>query len=145
MANSLSILPDQGQVRTFACPACGETIALGCDRCRFCSVIVDPRQAVVAADLMDRVNLACSEAEDVRSLFRREPSAYDILSRRRGTIDFYLVPILLIRWWFRFGSLRVDDNDLISARHDMKMYAWYACGVVGIIVLLAAFGLANIN
>src|SRR5438270_13912434 len=124
MGNSLSILPDQGRVRTFACPACRQTIALGCERCWFCSVVIDPASAAAAADVMDRVNLACSEAQDIRALFLREPSAFDLMASSSGRGEFYMLPVLLIRWWLRFGSLRLEDEDLISDGRDMKKYAW---------------------
>jgi hypothetical protein len=138
MAELLSILSDL-VVRTFACPACGETIALGCERCRFCSAVIDQTAAAAAADLMDRVNLACSEAEDIRALFDREPSEYDMLSKGRGERpDFYLLPILLIRWWIRFGKLRANDKDLTAAKGDMKTYAFVVFGgtALGLLLIL---------
>jgi hypothetical protein len=143
MANFLSILPDEGRVRVFACPLCGETIALGCDRCRFCSAIIDPRAAESAADLMDRINLACSEADDVRSLLSWEPSELDLIARRRGKIDLYLLPILLLRWWLRFGSLHADDKDLIQARQDMKQYSWYAFIAVAFFLALICLAIVH--
>lgn len=137
MANSLSILSDGGRVRTFACPVCRQTIALGCERCRFCSVVIDQRSAEAAADLMDRVNLACSEAEDIRALLSWPKQDFDIALRPGNRYDVYLAPIFLIRWWIRFGSLHVEDEDLIRARKDLKTYSLYAFAVLIIVLFLA--------
>ena len=136
MPDSLSILPDGGRTRVFLCPACRETIALGCERCRFCSVVIDQKEAAAAADLMDRVNLACSEADDIRALLPWGQSGPAFVpSSRRG--DTYLLPILIARWWFRFASLRLDDEDLIRARQDMGQYAFITVGALAFVALLA--------
>ena len=87
MPNSLSILPDGGRTRVFLCPACKETIALGCERCRFCSVVIDQQAASSAADLMDRVNLACSEADEIRAILPRAEYALDPIEAPRGRGD----------------------------------------------------------
>lgn len=137
VSNSLSISPDGGRTRVFLCPACWETIALGCERCRFCSVAIDPTAAKVAADLMDQVNLACSEADEVRALlpWGHANSELFVPSRSRGNL--YFLPVLIARWWLRFGSLRMDDEDLIRARQDMKRYAFFTVGGIAVILLFA--------
>lgn len=139
MPNSLSILPDGGRTRVFLCPACGETIALGCERCRFCSIVIDQRAASAAADLMDRVNLACSEADEIRALLPGGQTDSVIFGPSRSRGDLYLVPILLLRWWYRFGSLRLNDDDLIRARQDMKQYALVLALVFAVLVALGFY------
>jgi hypothetical protein len=91
---------------------------------------------LAAADLMDRVNLACSEADEIRAVlpWGRSSPAF-VPSTRRG--DIYVLPILIARWWVRFGSLRLDDEDLIRARHDMRQYAFVAIGGIAVAALLA--------
>jgi hypothetical protein len=137
MANSLSIRTDADRIRVFLCPACKETIALGCERCRFCSVSIDQQAAQAAADLMDRVNLACSEAEDIRALFPWQATALGLASERRQGIDLYLLPFLLARWWVRYGSLKLEDEDLARARKDLTLYSW-------LVALALAIGLGAI-
>jgi hypothetical protein len=74
---------------------------------------------------MDRVNQACSEAEEIRALFSWNQIPLEIpLSRSHG-IEIYHVPIRLFRWWLRFGSLKFEDEDLIRARKDMTRYSWF--------------------
>jgi hypothetical protein len=126
MANTLSILPDGGRTRVFLCPVCNETIALGCERCRFCSAVIDQQAATAAANLMDRVNLACSEAEEIRARLSWSWTVLDLPFGRRQGIEVYLVPFLLTRWWLRFGSLKLQDEDLVRARRDLTRYSWIA-------------------
>jgi hypothetical protein len=143
MTNSLSILPDGGRIRVFLCPVCKETIALGCERCRFCSAVIDQRGATGAADLMDRVNLACSEAEDIRAFYSWHRSVLELPSVRRQGIEIYVVPFLLIRWWVRFGSLKLEDEDLIRAKRDLTRYSWLAALLIVFmlgVVFLGLFG-----
>jgi len=136
MANSLSILPDGGRTRVFICPVCKETIALGTERCRFCGVVIDQQAAGIAADLMDKVNLAISEAEDIRAmLVPRE--GLTLGGTRQG--DWYFLPVLLVRWWVRFGKVRMDDPELLQARADMRLYSWIAAGVLAVILIGLAF------
>lgn len=123
----------------FLCPACGETIALGCERCRFCSLVIDQNAAVAAADLMDRVNLACSEADEIRALLPGGETDSLLFGSSRSGGDIYLVPILLLRWWLRFGSLRLDDDDLIRARRDMQQYTFVLAVVLAALVAFAIY------
>jgi hypothetical protein len=139
--NSLSILSDSGRTRVFLCPVCKETIALGCERCRFCSIVIDQQAATAAADLMDRVNLACSEAEDIRALCSWHRSALDLPFVKRRGVEIYLVPFLLIRWWIRFGSLTIEDEDLMQAKMDLNRYSWLAALSLVFILGVMVFGL----
>jgi hypothetical protein len=92
---------------------------------------------------MDRVNLACSEAEEIRALFWRErDDVDDLLAKRRGS-EYYLTPILLVRWWVRFGGLKFEDADLLKARRDMARYVWILTGLV--VVGLAGLALAYVD
>lgn len=90
---------------------------------------------------MDRVNLACSEADEVRALFSRDRNDLsDLLASRRGS-GYYLLPYLLVRWWVRFGSLKFEDEDFLRAKSDMARYGWVAAGifVLGLAVLALSY------
>lgn len=140
MGDSLSILPDGGRVRVFQCPACKQTIALGCERCRFCSTAIDQQAANEAADLMDRVNLACNEAEEIRAYFSWHSAELDTEQAGGRGVEAYLIPILLLRWWVRFGALKFEDEDFLRAKSDMTRYAWYAAGLAALGLFLLALG-----
>ncbi|MGA9069889.1 MAG: hypothetical protein WB424_06535 [Terracidiphilus sp.] len=140
MTNSLSILPECERIRTFLCPVCKQTIALGCERCRFCSVVIDQNAAAAAADLMDRVNLACSDAQDIRTICNWHRKAFSFSVEPRQGLAYYLVPFLLARWWMRFGSLQLEDEDLIRAKKDMSKYSWITAVSLAIFVGLVALG-----
>ena len=93
---------------------------------------------------MDRVNLACSEAEDIRAVFSRDGAALEVLDRRGSSGSLYVVPFLLVRWWVRFGSLRMEDEDLIRARHDMKQYAFFSAVLVVVALFLVLLPLLHL-
>jgi len=115
-----------------------ETIALGCERCRFCQIIIDQNMAEAAAGLMDRVNLACSETDDIRAILPgQRPEIVLLRSRSHGEI--YLLPFLLVRWWIRFGTLSFEDDDLVRAKHDMRVYSFYCVGGLAILVIFLLF------
>lgn len=67
--NNLRITPVAEVSRVFRCQHCKETINLSARQCPFCSVPIDARTAEAAADLMERVNLACSQAFGIRTMF----------------------------------------------------------------------------
>jgi len=93
---------------------------------------------------MDRVNLACSEADEIRSLMGHDPSMFDIAPvRSRNRIDIYLLPFFLISWWVRFGTLRAQDEDLIRLRNDMKMYSWYGALALAVLVGITVYSIAH--
>ena len=54
-------------VRVLQCPNCKETIDASSEQCRFCSVAIDPIAAERAADVMAKVNQACSDASFLRT------------------------------------------------------------------------------
>jgi hypothetical protein len=141
MANTFSILPDGGRTRVFLCPACHETIALGCERCRFCSSVIDQQAAGAAADLMDRVNQACSDAEEIRYLLSMDTAAGDLALDRRPRGEVYLVPFLLARWWFQFGAIKIEDEDFKRAKRDLTILSWIGALllVIGLIALAFKF------
>jgi hypothetical protein len=135
VADQLSVVPDGGRVRTFLCPACGETIALGCERCRFCSVSIDQSAAITAANLMDRVNAAVSRADQICLLCSWRDRGPGMLINFGPGESVYAVPILLFGWWASYGSLRCKDKDFLRAREDMKRYAWIAGALVAVLLI----------
>lgn len=141
MPDTLSILPGGGRVRVFACPACGQTIALGSERCRFCSAAIDPKAAEAAADLLERVDRACSEAEEIHSIIEPNEEDCDPLTGKTDDAGLFVSPFLIFRWWYRFGSVRANDEDLICARKYMTKYALYWGALLGVIMVLCILGI----
>jgi hypothetical protein len=185
--NSLRIIPEE-RTRVFRCPNCEKTINLSVHRCPFCSVPIDGRAAEAAADLMDRVNRACSEATDVRTMFdpAEAPlgSAEDVPWRIWGGAGLFglwtifvvnlmrwdsqlaavlgaptllilfifakkvlrllvfaiVSPLMAVRWWVRFGSIRSDDSDFVLAKRDVTRIARGSATTLGILLIVAWIG-----
>lgn len=114
-------------VRVIQCPSCNETIDASAEQCRFCSASFDPGAAEAAADAMGRLNQACSDASNLRSIALAIPVFW--LTQivpffgMLGLAGFYglavTVPILALRWWVRFGRIQSGDPDWIRAKRTM--------------------------
>jgi hypothetical protein len=124
MANNLSLSAADGNLGIMECPVCKQTIDASATQCRFCSSPIDPVTAQVAAEMMARVNQACSDASFLRT------AAFSILvffgvmfipfMGLLGLVGYYFllvaVPVLTIRWWVKFGRIQADDSDFRRAR-----------------------------
>jgi hypothetical protein len=109
--------------RVFECPACKETINTSASQCPFCSAPVDSGMAELAADLMGKVNQACSDASYLRitagtMLAVAALTGLGIIPLVGYAFLFLLVaiPVMAIRWRVRFGGVRTDDADFRAAR-----------------------------
>ncbi len=129
MADELSLTSEIHRTRVFECPQCKETIDAAQKQCRFCGTSIDAEAAGKAAELMARVNQACSDAGYLRiaavatlvflgMMFLPFFSWY-------GTWGFYIlvvaVPVMAIRWWRRFFRIETEDHDFIRARRTVAV------------------------
>jgi len=124
MASKLSLTVASENAGIIECPNCKQTIDVTASQCRFCSAPIDPAAALVAAEKMARVNLACSDASFLRtaaiSLLVFLGIMFIPFMGLLGICGYYFlalaVPFLSIRWWVRFHSIREDDPDFKRAR-----------------------------
>lgn len=127
-------------VRLLQCPNCKETIDASSKQCRFCQAPIDPVAAQAAADVMSKVNQACSDASFVKTtawailvafLFRFVPIVSGL-----GSVAFLAllvaVPAMAIRWWIKFSGISTDEADFRRAKRTVA-----AIGIPITIVLLA--------
>lgn len=136
------------QPRIFQCPNCKQTIDTAAVECPFCSISIDSKAAEAAADVMSKINQACSDASYLRimagTMFVCLLLSFLPLVGFVGMIGFYFllfaVPIMTIRWWTKFGGLTSDEGDWHRARRT----ALISAGIWGIflILILARFALA---
>jgi hypothetical protein len=139
---SLRITPTV-ESRIFQCPTCKETINTSVTQCPYCSVAIDPRAADGAADLMGKVNQACSDASYLRIMagtmvvffFLSFLPLVGFVATFGHWFLLLAVPTMTIRWWVKFGAIQSDDPDLRRARGAIKV----AVGIwaVFVIILLA--------
>lgn len=101
--------------------------------------------AEAAADRMAQLNQACSDASYLRTM-AGSMLVFLLLSFLPlvgfvAMIGFYFlavaVPVLMIRWWVKFGSLTSDDRDWGRAKRTVLI----ATGIwsIFLILLLARF------
>jgi hypothetical protein len=138
--SSLRITPPAVSARIFECPSCKQTIDTSAVKCPFCSASIDPGAAEAAADNMEKVNQACSDASYLR-VMAGSMLVFLLLSLLPlvgfvAMIGFYFlvvaVPIMTIRWWVKFGHLTSDENDWRSA----KRTALISAGIWAIFLIL---------
>lgn len=123
MAKGLSIASEP-HVRVFQCPQCKETLNTSMQQCPFCSAAIDPDAAGVAAELMARVNQDCSDASYLRIMagtmvtffFLRFLPIVSVVGAWGHLFLLVAVPVMTIRWWVKFGSLKMADPDFRTAR-----------------------------
>ena len=127
------------RARVFRCPNCKETINTTAENCPYCSISIDHRAAEAAADLMDRVNQACSEATDLKAEVAAtggEVFLFGLLGSLLMRLWAFAItrPVMAIRWWIRFGAIRTDDPNFIRAKRDVMRTSGFAA--ITLLVLL---------
>ncbi len=121
----------QDERRVFQCPSCKETINTSESRCPFCSAPIDHASATQAAELMSKVNQACSDASYLRImagmmltffLLRFIPFIAIV-----GTIGLWFlilaVPVMVFRWMIKFWDLPSAEPDFHRAKRTVKIAA----------------------
>jgi hypothetical protein len=118
-------------VRLLQCPNCNETIDALSQQCRFCLAPIDPVAAQAAADVMSKVNQACSDASVLRTTAVAIPIFFGVrfipFFGMLGLVGFYGlvigVPALSLRWWIRFGRITSNDPDFTRAKRTVLIVA----------------------
>jgi hypothetical protein len=160
MADGLMIDGPSQALDVFDCPKCGETIDTSADVCRFCGAKVNHEEAAKAAQLLAKVDQACSDASCLRNtatlaLILAGGTLYGILrggSRNSHALDLIgfqnlflgfsaLVvvisspfPLWSLRWWTKCANLSSDDDDFQGARRAVRVVGFAATAA------LLAFG-----
>lgn len=122
----MSLLQNSG-IRVFECPNCSQTINTSLTQCPYCSTPVDAQASEAAAELTSKVSQACGNASYVRilagSLVGLWLLAFVPFIGLVGFVGYYvllvLMPVLAIRWWVRFSSLRSEDPDYRRAKRNV--------------------------
>jgi predicted RNA-binding Zn-ribbon protein involved in translation (DUF1610 family) len=131
----------------FSCPKCNETIDNTSQSCRFCGEPVDYAAAVKAAELLSKINQACSDASYMKSCAFALPVffvlRYVIFLSGLGGIGFIGlsigIPVWALRWWLKYGNITTDDAEFLRARKTVKVAGICATAAFLLLVILPFF------
>jgi hypothetical protein len=140
MAGPLSL---SSTVEVFPCPNCHETINTSDRQCPHCSTPIDWSVAQSAAAETTRISQACSDASYLKIMGWTLGSFFLLMFLPLIGIAGYLgmwflrfaIPVMCVRWWIKFGSIRTDDPDYTSARNTAT-----AISVLAALLLLGLVG-----
>jgi hypothetical protein len=122
MTGLLSLSPI---VAVFPCPNCRETINTSVARCPYCSTPIDEAAAKASAAEMSNISQACSDASYLKVmlgiLIPFGVATFFPFLGLFGLAGFifikYALPIMLIRWWIKYGRIKTMDPDFRTARN----------------------------
>jgi hypothetical protein len=130
----------------FQCPKCNETIDNTAETCRYCGQPVDDAAAVKAAELLSKINQACSDASYMKSCALALPVffvlRYVIFLSMLGGIGFIGlsigIPVWALRWWLKYGRIADDDPEFLRARKTV-MFAGIGASILFVVFVIAPF------
>ena len=110
--------------RVFQCPVCKETIDTSAQLCRFCSATIDAGAAEAAAEAMAKVNQACSDASYLKVMALAILVSFALsFAPIVGFLGYcglifllFAVPVMVVRWWVKFGKIQSNEADFSRAR-----------------------------
>ena len=126
-------------VAVLPCPKCKETINTSMRECPFCSAAIDRDVAEGSAATTSRISQACSDASYLKIMLGiLIPFGATIFFPFLGLIGLvgfvfikYALPVMIFRWWIKYGHIKTADPDFRSAR---RTAIWV--GAISFLVLL---------
>jgi len=146
MAEAFSL---SSAVQVFPCPNCNETINTSMQQCAFCSAPVDHAVALEAAEKTAKIGQACSDASYLKIMLGiLIPFAGTILVPFLGLAGLiglvfikYALPLMIIRWWIKYGRIQTTDPDFAKARKTAILVSVIS-GLVLFFLHVQLFGLS---
>jgi hypothetical protein len=120
----MSTLSFSPTIKVFPCPNCRETINTSMQQCSFCGTPIDSAAAEASAEFTSRVSAAVSDASYLSILAFALISFFVMLfipfiGLAGGLGIWFLriaIPVMVVRWWVRYGKLKTTDPDFSKAR-----------------------------
>lgn len=133
------------QPQTFQCPNCREFINASMGNCSFCGAAINYETALAAADIQAKVGQACSDASYLKITARALVVFYLLswipflpLVGWGALILMIAVPVMLVRWWVKYGKLQTGDPDYEKAKRDTIIAAVIWSALIALWFILAA-------
>lgn len=122
MTGLLSLSPI---VAVFPCPNCHETINTSVARCPYCSAPIDEAAAKLSAVETSKISDACSDASYLKIMLGiLLPFAAVVFFTFLGLLGLvgflfikYALPVMLVRWWIKYGRIQTSDPGFRTARN----------------------------
>ncbi len=138
MAGTLSF---HSTVDVFPCPNCRETINTAQIVCAFCNAPIDRAAAEASAAATGKISQACSDASYLKAMAWSLLTFFLIMFipflGLAGVVGLtflrFAIPVMVIRWWIKFGRIRTTDADFARAKRAVLVVS-----VVAILALLSA-------
>ncbi|MES2393530.1 MAG: hypothetical protein V4555_17975 [Acidobacteriota bacterium] len=113
-------------IQVFPCPNCHETINTSQQQCAFCGTPVDPAAAQASATRTTLISQACSDASYLKTMAICGAGFFALrmlpILGFVGTFGFLFLsvalPVMSVRWWYKFGNILTDDPDFRAARRS---------------------------
>lgn len=117
-------------IKAFPCPSCGQFINDSMTACKYCFAPLDMEIISTAVEEQVVVNDAFNKANNIRILawalittfFLSLIPFIGLLFAIVNFISFLGVPILLLHWVYRYGSLETAD----ASFREAKKFCWTA-------------------
>jgi len=114
------------EVHVFPCPNCHETINTSMQQCPFCSKAIDRAAAEQSAAATSRISSACSDASYLRIMAWALVTFFLLMFfpflGLAGVVGLWFlriaIPVMTIRWWIKYGSIKTTDPDFFRARRS---------------------------
>ena len=139
-------------VRMLQCPSCNETIDASSQQCRFCLAPIDPIAAQAAADVMSKVNQACSDASFLKTAAGAILVAFVLrfvpFVSGLGNVAFLVllmaVPAMAIRWWVKFLGIETNEADFRRAKKTVAAIGIPVSIILATLLTLFAVGIGSV-
>lgn len=137
-------------IATFRCPHCGEYINTEMKQCKYCSMLIDSQIASASVELQEKINNACNAASTIRNLagamwigFLVRFIPFFGIVGLVAFVLFFVVPIKLVIWQVRYGSIKTTDVDYKQAYRNwiIALVLWGVMLIVPIVMILLFAGL----
>jgi hypothetical protein len=123
----------------FPCPNCKETINTSLSQCTYCGTAVEHSAALLSAAETSRISQACSDASYLKIMAWSVLVCFGIffvpLIGFIAAAGFWFlrvaIPIMVVRWWYKFGGIKTDDPDFPGAKRAVIIVS-----VVAVLLLL---------
>jgi len=138
------------KVSSFRCPGCGEYLNTEMKQCKKCSMLIDAQTASAAVEIEAKISDSCNDASTIRNIAGAMWLFFFLslipllgLIRWVTIILFFVVPVKLVIWQVRYGTIRTSDIDYKQAYRNwlISLGLWLLMIFVPLVLIVFFAGL----